>query len=159
MRIEVIGFRPAVLSVRDLRLNRATGRASAVIGVLVLPAVGEPPFVGSVTLGVKRSGRGDHVALLCNGCGKPCAVLHLRSGKLACATCSRHRTRRQAERTLASWNRGGREEDRLLRLVGRTRDMRLLRSLVDEIVSGDTDRARVLSELAADALRAVEDEV
>ena len=151
MTFEVMGVETGLLRMRDLRSAPCVQRPGARVSVLVLGLCGEPPFVGEVVLASKRSGRGDHVALLCLTCTKACAVLHLRGGKLACAGCSRHRTRRQSERTLVSWRCGGREEDRLLRIVRRGGSLEVMRLLVDEIVGGDIDRARVLAERCRDA--------
>lgn len=156
MTFEVMGLEIGLLRVRDLRAASCAGRPGTRVGVLVLGLCGEPPFVGEVVLTSKRSGRGDHRALLCPTCVRTCAVLHLREGKLACAGCSRHRTRRQTERTLASWCRGGREEDRLLRIIVRGGSPELVRLLVDELVAGDNDRARVLAEKCRDAILAAE---
>ncbi len=156
MTFEVMGLEIGLLKVRDLRAASHVGRPGSRVGVLVLGLCGEPPFVGDVFLTSKRSGRGDHLALLCLTCARACSVLYLRARKRGCAGCSRHRTRRQTERTLASWRRGGREEDRLLRIVGRGGSTELLRRLVDEIVAGDNDRARVLAERCSDAVIAAE---
>lgn len=135
------------LRVRDVRAGLAAARRRGGEAlVFVLGIDGEVPFIGRVGLGTKRSGLGKHVALVCPACTRPKSVLYARRGQLACAGCSRRRTRRQAERTCATWNRGGREEDRLLRMVGKGRDPKLLRALVSEIIEGDLDRASVIED-------------
>lgn len=139
-----MGLEIGVLRVRDVRAMVACVRPGAQVSVLVLGADGETPFVGPVTLATKRSGHSEHVALLCQACQQARSVLYARGGRLACAACARRRTRRQSERTLAGWQRGGREEDGLLRMAGRGRSVALLRALVDEIVEGDRDRASAL---------------
>ena len=149
MTFEVIGLEVGILRMRDLRDAARGLRAGHRVGVLVLGACGGPPFVGAVTITTKRSGRSEHQALRCDSCGKPRHVLYLRAGVLGCATCARRRTRRQAERTLATWRMGGREEDRLLRMVGRGYPLAVLSALADEIMEGDADRAAV----AVDAFR------
>lgn len=146
---EVMGLEVGILRMRDLRDAARGLRAGHRVGVLVLGACGEPPFVGPVTITTKRSGHSEHPALRCDSCGKPRHVLYLRAGVLGCATCARRRTRRQAERTLATWRMGGREEDRLLRMVGRGYPLAVLSALADEITEGDADRAAV----AVDAFR------
>jgi hypothetical protein len=135
------------LRVRDVRGGlAAAGHRGGEALVFVLGIDGEAPFIGRVGLGTKRSGHGEHLALVCPTCAQPKSVLYARRGQLACAGCSGRRTRRQAERTLAAWNRGGREEDRLLRMVGKGRAPKLLRALVGEIIEGDLDRASVIDD-------------
>lgn len=143
MTFEVMGLQIGTLRVRDVRAGATGARPGAHVGVLVLGSDGEPPFVGTVALATKRSGHSEHLALLCGACGHGRSVLYVRGGRLACAACSRRRTRRQSERTLATWKMGGREEDQLLRLVGRGRALEQLRALADELVNGDLDRAAV----------------
>ena len=145
MTFEVMGLEIGTLRVRDVRCAPGA-RAGGHVAVLVLGSDGESPFVGAVTLATKRSGRSEHLALLCPACSGARSVLYVRAGRLACAGCSGRRTRRQSERTLATWKTGGREEDRLLRLVGRGRPIEQLRALADELVDGDLDRAAVASD-------------
>lgn len=156
MTFEVMGLEIGVLRMRDVRAMVACVRPGAQVSVLVLGADGETPFVGLVTLATKRSGHSEHVALLCQACHRGRSVLYARGGKLVCAACGRRRTRRQSERTLAGWQRGGREEDRLLRMAGRGRPSSLLKALVDEIVEGDADRASVLCDSFHTAVLCIE---
>ncbi len=156
MTFEVMGLEIGALRIRDVRRAVPGARPVNDVAVMVLGHDGEPPFIGGVKLTSKRSGRGEHLALLCPACAMPRAVLYSRRGSLACAACTRRRTRRQAERTLASWKRGGREEDRLLRLIGRRRPLDQVRALVNEIVEGDVDRARVVLDSYQAALMVVE---
>lgn len=156
MTFEVMGLEVGVLRMRDLRLAVRDLRAGHPIAVLVLGASGESPFVGPVTLTTKRSGHSEHPAFLCTSCGSARRILYLHGGALACATCAGARTRRQRERTLASWRRGGKEEDRLMRLVRRGGRVSRMRALVDEIVAGDTDRAAVIVEAFRDVVLLME---
>lgn len=145
MTFEVMGLEIGILRVRDVRALDGV-RPGVRVGVLVLGPPGEPLFVGDVALTTKRSGYGEHLALVCPACMRPKGILYVRSASLSCATCSRTRTRRQRERTLASWRRGGREEDRLLRMVERGAPLAPMRVLVHEIVEGDLDRFDVILE-------------
>ena len=156
MTFEVMGLEIGTLRVRDVRAGATGARPGAHVGVLVLGSDGEPPFVGAVALATKRSGHSDHLALLCPLCCHARSVLYVRAGRLACAACGRRRTRRQSERTLATWKMGGREEDRLLRLVGRGRPVEQLRALIDELVNGDLDRAAVASDNFHTAILCIE---
>lgn len=139
-----MGLEIGTLRVRDVRAHE-DARPGACVGVLVLGADGEAPYIGDVELTTKKSGHAEHVALVCPCCGRPKALLYVKGGALACAACSRTRTRHQKERTLAAWRRaGGREEDRLLRLARRRAPVSKMRPLVDELVEGDRDRIAVL---------------
>jgi hypothetical protein len=153
---EVMGLEIGTLRVRDVRAGVSAARPGAHVGVLVLGSDGEPPFVGAVALVTKRSGHSEHLALLCPACKYGRSVLYVRAGRLACAGCSGRRTRRQSERTLATWKTGGREEDRLLRLVGRGRPLEQLRALADELANGDLDRAAVASDNFQTAILCIE---
>lgn len=156
MTFEVMGLEIGTLRMRDVRAGVAVARPGGRVGVLVLGSDGEPPFVGAVTLATKRSGHSEHLALLCPACSYSRSVLYVRAGRLACAGCSRRRTRRQSEKTLATWKTGGREEDRLLRLVGRGRPPEQLRALGHELVNGDLDRAAVASDSFLAAVLCIE---
>lgn len=145
IEVEVVGTELGTLRARNMRLLEHA-RPGTKVGVLVLGADGEPPFVGEVMVGAKLSGRSKHLAILCPKCQRSKFVLYARAGALGCAPCARRRTRRQRERTLASWRRGGREEDRLLRSVGHGRLAETMRRLAEEIVEGDADRASVVLE-------------
>lgn len=147
MTFEVKSFEFGVLRLRDIRAgcNRSDLHPGARIGVLVLGAPGEPPYVGSVALTSKRSGRGEHLALLCPHCERGCSVLYAEEGALQCAACGRRLTRRQRERTLVSWRNGGSEEDQLLRAVARKHGSTApLQRLVEEIEMGDIDRTTAM---------------
>jgi hypothetical protein len=161
MTTEVAAAQLGVLRSEDVRYALGdefhTARS---VEVLVATATGLP-FAGVVLLADKPSGRGDHRALRCPACGMPRFRLYARDGRLGCGGCMRVHVRRNIERTCASWSRGGREEDRLLRLVaGRSRPTpaaidRGLR-LAHELVSGDEDRAGAAIQRGEAALTAVE---
>ena len=149
MGFEVVFPRPGELRTRDLRavygseLLRMTD-----VDVLVLDAEHGVPVAGRIELADVRCGPGTRRELVCPKCRAGRYVLLARSGVLACGRCHRARTRHQRERTLADWyRRGGREEDRLLRLLsptaGRTpAKLEMARQLTFDIVSAD--RARLL---------------
>jgi hypothetical protein len=109
-----------------LRISDVAARFGAaittrrVVAVRVLTAEGGPPFFGEVKLGRKRSGRGEHLALQCPACQSGCRVLVVDGeGRLRCRRCAKSRTRHQSEKALTWWkDHGGREHDRVLRLVG-----------------------------------------
>jgi hypothetical protein len=161
MRSGVATARLGVLDIRDVR--DALGEefhTAKTIEVLVATARGLP-FAGVVALVQKPSGRGSHRALACPQCGESRFKLHVRDGKLGCEDCFRVHARRCTERTCASWNMGGREEDRLLRLVdGRSRPtsaaLERARDLARELVQGDEDRAMAAMQVAGAAITAVE---
>jgi hypothetical protein len=120
------------------------------VDVCVLAPPGGVPSAQRIVFGWKRSGRGDHRAMLCPTCGTPREILYADGvGGLACASCSKRRTREQREVNTSSWKKlGGREEDQLLRLLQRDglssagRDR--ARALAEEIVRGDRDRLDAL---------------
>jgi hypothetical protein len=118
------------------------------VDVLVIDAEHGVPVAGRVELTDLRSGPGVRRALVCPKCRAGRYILFARSGVLACGGCHRLRTRHQRERTMADWyRRGGREEDRLLRLLAPMAShtpakVEMARQLVLDIVS--SDRARLL---------------
>jgi len=143
---EVVPPRIGAVGVGDVR--DATSLGLAHVDLMVLAAEG-PPFIGHIDLGTKRSGHSLHPALICPLCGKTKRVLYVvRGGRLACAGCAHHRSRQQRERTLASWKRGGLEEDQLLRLLLRPHRtdeaLRHANEIVDELLAGDVDRLAAL---------------
>lgn len=155
---EVVGPRIGELHVQDVRDAISSG--SLHVTVMVLAADGGLPFVGRVDLGEKRSGRSSHRVFLCPECRRPRRVLYIAGpSRLLCADCSDHRTRRQRERTFASWRRGGREEDELFRLLlrpGRCEAaLRRAHRLVDELLAGDHDRLMALRRVS-DAITEVD---
>jgi hypothetical protein len=118
------------------------------VDVLVLAVDGGAPVAARVELVKVRSGHGMHDALVCAGCTKSTRLLVARAGALRCRECVGLRTNHQRWRSLADWRRrGGREADRLLRLLAHpTRHVTLAkvaeaRQLVREII--DADLARV----------------
>ena len=120
------------------------------VDVCVIAPRGGVPSAQRVALGWKRSGRGDHRAMLCPKCRQPREILYADGySGLACAACSKKRTREQREVNTAAWKKlGSREEDRLLRLLQRDglSDAGLdhARALADEIERGDLDRLNAL---------------
>jgi hypothetical protein len=150
MRLEMPLPRIGELRIEDLR--RVLGDEVWKVGgvdVCVLAAGAGLPSVQRVVLGWKRSGRGEHRAVVCPNCRQPKEILYADgAGALACSICSKRRTREQREGCLAVWKLGGREEDRLLRLLERDRltsaGLDRARVLADEIKRGDLDRLRAL---------------
>jgi hypothetical protein len=122
MTFEVHPPRLGELRAADVRRELgASARAGERVDVVVLGLPGKPPFAGIVALVDKRAGRGRHVVLLCPACSRGREVLvDGGRGQLVCRPCARQRTRRQRERALRAFRlEGGREEDALMRLVGR----------------------------------------
>jgi hypothetical protein len=147
---EVIVPRLGELRSRDL--VAAYGNALAGmqhVDVLVLAAEG--PVAARVELGRLASGPSVHTGLVCQGCQRVVLLLVVRDRELRCRACLKLRTNRQRERTTAAWRRrGGREADRLLRLVasptlhltrGRLAEAR---DLVKKIVEADVARVAAL---------------
>lgn len=160
--IGISGLELGVLNIADVAVALGTDFQTAeTIEVLVVSAVGMP-FAGIVRLVWKPSGPGWHRALACPQCGEPKFKLFVfDSGRLGCSECARRRPRRIVERTCASWTRGGREEDRLLRLVaGRGRPTTVAveqgHRLAREVVRGDEDRAGAALQVGEAAITAVE---
>ena len=105
----------------------------------------------------KRSGRGEHLALECSNCRGARSLLILNgAGQLECRTCSKRRTLRQSERGLTWWeDYGGREHDRVMRLLGRgtaEESLRRARQRVEELLRADEDRMALLREKVRSAL-------
>jgi hypothetical protein len=163
MRTGVAAIHLGVLTIGDVRaaLGRRFG-TTRTVEVLVPSATGLP-FAGVLALITKPSGRAEHAALACPLCGQARFRLYVRRGRLGCASCVRVHPRRNVERTMASWTRGGREEDRLLRLVagrGRPTTAALGRAgrLARDLVLGDEDRAGAAIQVARAALLAMQAE-
>ena len=150
------------LRTRDVRAVLGGGFATAThVDVLVLGDAGERPSAACVALAdMAGGGRGKHRGLVCPKCAAPKVVLLTDGmGGLGCAGCLKRRTRRQKERTLASWRRGGQLEDELFRrLFGPQAQapgtMRRSRKLVEEIVEGDLHQLSALA-LGVDAALAM----
>ena len=129
------------------------------LDVCVLAPVGGVPSAQRIVLGWKRSGRGDHRAMLCPTCRQPKEILYADGGgRLRCSVCSKRRTREQREANLRAWKKlGGREEDQLLRLLQRdglsSAGQDRARALADEIVRGDRDRLDALRPRIGAALK------
>jgi hypothetical protein len=160
MRVEALLPRLGELRVEDVRLVLgATFWEACDIDAHVLAPVGGVPSSQRVALGWKRSGRGDHRALICPACHAPREILYTDGGGgLACAGCLKRRTREQQELNTRAWRQlGGREEDRLLRLLRRDRlpsaGLDQARALAEEILCGDRDRLDALHPRIDAALR------
>jgi hypothetical protein len=118
---EVQSPRLGVLRVSDVAARfGAAITARRAVAVRVLMAEGGPPFIGEVKLCRKRSGRGEHLTLQCPACQSGCGVLVVDGGgRLRCRRCAKSRTEHQSQKGLTWWkDHGGREHDRVLRLVG-----------------------------------------
>lgn len=94
---------------------------SRFVDVLVLASADMPSSTGRVHFVDKRSGRGVHRRLACPRCHQPRSVLFADgAGGLGCARCTRHRTRRQLERTCRDYrHNGGQAEDLFFRMLTR----------------------------------------
>ena len=151
MRLDAPLPRIGELRIEDVRrVLGATFWEARDIDACVLAPPGGVPSAQRIVLGWKRSGRGDHRAMLCPSCGRPREILYADGvGGLACASCSRRRTREQREVNTSAWKKlGGREEDQLLRLLQReglsSAGLDRARALAEEIVRGDLDRVDAL---------------
>lgn len=118
IEVKVPRFREVRLGDVRVALGESFAKA-AFVDVLVLSRAGESASAGRLYLVDKRSGCGLHRRLACPACHQPRAVLYVDgNGGLGCARCTRHRTRRQLERTCRDYrHHGGREEDELHRLL------------------------------------------
>ena len=162
MRLDVPLPRIGELRIEDLRrvLGDEVWKVRGV-DVCVLAADAGLPSVQRVVLGWKRSGRGEHRAVVCPNCRRPKEILYADgAGGLACSICSKRRTREQREACLAVWKLGGREEDRLLRLLERdhvtSAGLEHARVLANEIKRGDLDRLKALGSKIKAALTVTE---
>ncbi len=152
MRLEATLPRLGELRIEDVRrvLGDQVWTVDHVDVCVLAAPMGGVPSAQRIALGWKRSGRGDHRAMLCPACNLPKEILYTDGrGGLACASCSRRRTREQREVNMPAWKRlGGREEDRLLRLLQRdglsSAGLDRARALAEEIVHGDRDRLDAL---------------
>jgi hypothetical protein len=151
---EVAVPRPGELRVEDLTAVYGAGlREMDHVDVLVLAVDGGAPVVGRVQLVNVPSGHGMHGALVCAACEKSTRLLVARAGTLRCRACVGLRTNHQRLRSLADWRRrGGREADRLLRLLAHpTRHVTPAkvaeaRQLLREIIDADHARMALLKE-------------
>ena len=126
------------------------------VDVVVVADAGAP-VAARIYLMDRTAGRGVQRALVCPACEQPRYVLLAKEGCLKCSRCHRHRTRRQLERHLASWNRlGGQQGDQLLRLLQRPTarptpaSMQQATQLVRHLLAADQVRTnRLREELAS----------
>lgn len=135
------------LRIKDVRV--ALGHHFFELGhvdVLVLGRPGEPASTGRVFLTDAAGGLGTHRRLVCPKCLTSKKLLMTDgAGGFACARCLRRRTRRQLERSHASWHRfGGKLEDKLFRRLtcpgSRTPAATAqTEHLVQKLVAGDLD--------------------
>jgi hypothetical protein len=148
MGIEAIAPRLGFLAADDVR--HARGYEPDEVSVLVLGEPGGYSSACTVRLVRMQSGRGQHRALLCPMCLHPRRSLRTdNKGGLACGRCLGTRTRSQQEKHRRDFRSlGGREEDRLLKILARpNRPGSVLaqsRILADELVRGDADRLAAL---------------
>jgi hypothetical protein len=111
--------RKGELSTRDLRsVYGGDLRKMSDVGVLVLDEDQGVPVAACVALAERRWGWSRRKALVCPSCAEHKDALLARAGRLQCTGCHRRLTRQQREKKTADWvRRGGREEDRVLRLL------------------------------------------
>ena len=149
MGIEAIAPRRGEVRTADVRA--VLGEEIAILDCVTVTVVAETG--GAVATRIEltdlRAGLRTHRALVCPSCRKPRhrLVLIAMEGALKCGKCHRHRTRRQTEWHLASWNRlGGELEDRMLRLLhptARRTPARLVEARRLATLLLHADRARV----------------
>ncbi len=123
---------------------------SSTVNVLALARPGQMPSAGVIELGWACSGRGRQRMLICPVCAQGRRTLHTDGrGGFGCAGCVRRRTRHQTEkRTVRYRDLGGREEDRLLRLLRHRTGPDALSvpsALLEQLVQGDVARLRASS--------------
>jgi len=155
---------PGVLDVTDLRGAFGSDHLTLdAVDVVVLDADAGTPFVGRVALGRKRSGPGEHLVLVCPRCEQGRLKLVTDGlGGVACQQCLAVRTRAQLECHTSRFGRlGGRQEDRILRLLdGRRRwsagGLERARGLADELRRIDDSLAAQTERLCRAALDATE---
>jgi hypothetical protein len=150
--VEVVGPRLGEVRTRDLRAVYGSAlRRMAAVDLIVVAERGAP-VTARVELAPVASGWSWRPALVCPACLDTTHLLLAREGKLQCRRCCRHKTRRQAERSLADFRRrGGQEEDRLLRMLTHPTARRALclteaRRLVKALLVGDRVRIALLRE-------------
>ena len=151
---EVTVPRKGEVRTSDLRLIHGAAILTMPNVDVVVVADAGAPIAARIELTTVAFGWTKRRAFVCPACGEPRHVLRSQEGQLRCNRCRdyRHRTRRQTERTCASFRRiGGREEDRLLRLLlptGRraTNRMTEARRLVDALITMDLAHVELLRE-------------
>ena len=161
---EALGFRAGELRRDDVRVALGDNYFVACeLNVFVLGAPGQMSSACSVRLGWNKGGRGQHRVLLCPGCGEPTRVLRSDGrGGLRCRSCDRYRTRHQREKRRRDYRRlGGREADRLLRLLHRASKaspaaLSTAGKGVEALVQSDDDRVAALMANVDAALSLVE---
>ena len=145
MRIETC-VSPELGLVRVQHVRAALGAGFRELKVVELVVLAGGVITQTVELVPKPSGRGEHSVFACPTCKEPRTVLYSSTDlRLACAGCSRRRTRHQNESSSSDWGKNGHVlEDRLLRGVMRKNNtatkIRGLRAVVGELVAGDHDR-------------------
>lgn len=160
MALEVMP-RAGQLCTRDVRVVLGPDFSMAEsIDVLVLGRAGESPSAARVVLAdLPGGGRGVHRGLVCPRCLTPKLMLLTDgSGGLGCSSCLRRRTRRQMERTLATWEKyDAKLEDELFRRLSGPRStspamVARVAALIEDIVEGDLDRVAALVPVVQAAL-------
>jgi hypothetical protein len=151
MTFEAVGLRIGVLQSDELQL---VPDGLEVVRVVVIAADG-PPFVGEVEIGLKKAGPARHRTWKCPTCKTQVYKLFLHQGRLTCGTCGQRRTRRQQEKNMWNWSRGGEIEARLLRDVQAARGGQLpqyLFTLRDKLLRMDDENWRALKKKVEDAI-------
>lgn len=151
MRNEAISTRPGVVRIQDVRaaLGEQFWTAESVT-ILAVGTIQSGSAATTIRLGWMRRGRANHRALVCSGCGRGVALLHVDGrGGLACIPCGKQRTRRQQERHLRDFRQlGGKEEDEFLRLLAKgglpAAGLDKAIRLAGQLVRGDQDRVAAL---------------
>lgn len=145
--VEAIAPRRGEIRTRDLRVALGTyPNVPDVIDVVVISEEGTP-ITARIALTTVPFGWTRRQAFVCPGCQDARHLLLARRGRVQCSRCHRRRSRSQMEKHRADWNRrGGKEEDKILRLLLRTPSATALglkeaRRLVRTLL--DADRARL----------------
>lgn len=149
-------FRAGEIRISDLRLVYRDALLS--MRSVAVTVLGEETRLAAAEIQLTRAsfGSGWRVLMLCPRCQSRAQVLLARRGMLLCSRCQPRRTRHQMEARRAAWTRlGGREEDRLIRLLTASRsEMHLAeaRSSALRLLEADRVRAMVLEERLAELL-------
>ena len=151
MAFEAMSPRRGEVRVRDLRASLGDHLAELEYVDILVVAEDGMVVTARVELTTVRSGPSTRRTFICPACAEPRHLLLAREGTLRWSR--HHRTRRQTERNRADFRRmGGREEDRLLRLLlspwRRRTSTRLTeaRRLLNVLIQADRERVALLRE-------------
>ena len=161
--VEVFSLRIGELRVGDVLDVVGTDVVEVELLAVVLGRDGQAPATGRVGVRRHRAGRAYHFMLTCPSCSSPVRVLHNDGAQgIGCRGCAAHRTRHQQQKRRLDYRQlGGREEDRLLRLLrtsnGNQARRRRARRLARSLAQADHLRVDVVVAEATNMLTAIAD--